>query len=63
MNSREKKWLDKEIQRGIHELQSPEAIAEAYFLTGNYRLIAQKYPSTSAGKYLSKHCDSWYDWI
>ncbi len=58
-----KKWLDKEIQRGIHELQSPEAIAEAYFLTGNYRLIAQKYPSTSAGKYLSKHCDSWYDWI
>lgn len=59
----DEKWLNAEIQRGIKELQSPEAQAEAQFLAGNYRTIAKKYPSTYAGKYLSTHCDAWHDWL
>lgn len=57
------KWLESEIRKGISVLQSPEAIAEAEFLRGNYLTIAKRYPSTKVGSYLASHCDSWNDWL
>lgn len=57
------KWLESEISKGISVLQSPEAIAEAEFLRGNYFTIAKCYPSTKVGSYLASHCDSWMDWL
>lgn len=57
------RWLKAEINKAFRELRSPEAIAEAQFVTGNYKTIAKRYPDTNAGKYLSTHCDSWNDWL
>lgn len=59
----DQKWVDAQIEIGMRELQSPEALAEAQFLMGNYQTIAKKYPDSSVGKYLSTHCDSWKDWL
>ena len=56
-------WLDAQIEIGIRELLSPDALAEAQFLIGNYQVIAKKYPDSYAGKYLSIHCDSWSEWL
>lgn len=57
------KWLNSEMRKGMNELQSNEAKAEAQFLIGNYKTIAKRYPITQAGKYLSAHCDSWKEWL
>ena len=59
----DQKWIDAQIRTAMNELQSPEAKAEALFLTGNYKSVAKKYPDSSVGQYLSTHCDSWNDWI
>lgn len=56
-------WLNNEIRRGLLDLQSDEAIAEAHFLVGNYLTIAQRFPDTQVGRYLSRHCDSWSEWL
>lgn len=58
-----KKWLESELSKGMSELQSPDAKAEAEFLRGNYLTIARHYPSTKVGSYLATHCDSWNDWL
>lgn len=57
------KWLESELRKGMSELQSPEVIAEAEFLRGNYLTIAKRYPTTKVGYYLASHCDSWKDWL
>ncbi len=59
----DEKWLNAEIQKGLKQLYSSDAIAEAEFLMGHYRTIAKYYPTTQAGKYLSTHCDSWNNWL
>lgn len=59
----DQKWIDAQVRTAMNELQSPEAKAEALFLTGNYKSVAKKYPDSSVGQYLSTHCDSWNDWI
>ncbi|MDE6098479.1 MAG: hypothetical protein K2G24_06290, partial [Muribaculaceae bacterium] len=59
----DQKWVDAQIKTGMKELQSPEALAEALFLTGNYKLVAKKYPHSSVGQYLSTHCDAWNNWL
>lgn len=40
-----------------------ETKAEIHYLLGNLKTIAKKYPDTSTGQFLSKHCDHWKDWI
>lgn len=58
-----KEWLECELRKGLAELKSPEAIAEAEFLRRNYKTVAKHYPSTKVGNYLASHCDSWSDWL
>lgn len=57
------KWLAAEIEKGFRMLRSPDAVAEAEFLMGNYRTIAKRYPHTPAARYLAAHCDHWADWL
>lgn len=57
------KWLAAEIAKGFRMLRSPDAVAEAEYLMGNYRTIAKRYPHTSTARYLAAHCDHWADWL
>lgn len=59
----DKDWLDAQLRKGMKELRSEEALAEAHFLIGNYKTVAKKYPCSHVWEYLSKHCDSWHDWL
>ena len=51
------------VAETVASIHNEETAAKVEYLLGNLKTIAKKYPNTSTGKYLSRHCDNWKDWI
>lgn len=56
-------WFEAEGLRALAMMSRPETLAEAHLILRNYRTIAAHYPTTSVGRFLATHCDSWADWL
>ncbi|MDE5903134.1 MAG: hypothetical protein K2H21_07955 [Muribaculaceae bacterium] len=59
----DERWVEAQIKRGMKEIRSTEAMAEAKYLAGDYRSLAREYADSSIGRHLATHCDAWKDWL